>query len=61
MTKCKMNKIVYIRPEDVTEAILRLMNRCKTIDELREHVNKMNYNLKNEKFERLSEYFDIVL
>jgi len=52
-------KKVYIRPEDVVELIKEIIKKCKTLDELKEHLNKINWYLKHEKFEKLREVFDI--
>ena len=52
-------KKVYIRPEDVVELVKEVMKKCSNLDELKEHLNKMNWYLKHEKFDKLREVFDI--
>ena len=52
-------KIVYIRPEDIVEFVKELTKKCKNMDELREHLNKMNWYLKHKKFEKLQQEFGV--
>ena len=52
-------KNVYIRPEDIVEFTKELTKKCDTMEELREQLNKMNYYLKHEKFQKLREEFNV--
>jgi len=59
MDNNKNQKKVYIRPEDTLELLLKKAKKCNDKEEIEECIAKMLCYFKDEKFDRLSEEFDL--
>jgi len=52
-------KRVYIRPEDVIRLTLNRLRTWKTLEKIEDNLNKMLWYFEDERYDKLSEEFDL--
>ena len=57
--ECKNKKKVYIRPEDVVRVTLKNLRKWKTIDKIEDNLRKILWYFEEERYDKLSEEFNL--